>query len=627
MMSIGHWQFFVVLFYFCTIILGAKGSADLKIEIAELVRIGARADVEGHYDITHATLTGGLLSEAFGELKSHAAIHKTSDASLTVFQKTLKEFSRVQPLFSNCFLAGKVGEYHAASSVCGSRRMTLVWHPNERSHRFVSTALGTEKAQPPPRKSGEKRACGVTGASDFKSSRELAQAVHANRNIEYRVLDTSEGQITYYLDVGVVSDAARLAEFSNSQEMTLNNAEVMMFAAVLFRTAPWNSNINVYAVLTTQSTMTSSTNNAEDLLTAVGAWRVDHDATTDATFLFSGRSFEGNTKGLATLGGLCRPIEQAVAVGEVHTSDSVDVSAKLVAHELAHLLGIGHDGEDNSCNSENYIMAPAICPTCNSSWSSCSENTLLTRVFSERARQTLDQCLLNRPTPSAGICGDGFVSGDEECDCGGLSSCPCCDANTCRLHESAACSSNDACCDTSTCSAVAADTICRSPSQKAAPCLENNHVCDGVSVKCPAKVSLEVGTACDYDGYVGKCYNGLCHSYGAECYSMAVRGFDAQGSFFVPCNSEWLDPNWGRDDICEKMVCKRSAGQCSILVEVDGSSILPADGVPCGDEMQCKQGRCVLSTKMDDGAAMALSVHGWLVSLPVLLLLGPWVSN
>ena len=97
------------------------------------------------------------------------------------------------------------------------------------------------------------------------------------------------------------------------------------------------------------------------------------------------------------------------------------------------------------------------------------------------------------------------VSAGEECDCGDPSYCTstCCDANTCKLIQSATCW-HGPCCNTDTCQPLANDVICRKKSD--AEC-DVDDTCDGISTTCRNKFE-ENGMTCD-EGR-GVCFDGSC---------------------------------------------------------------------------------------------------------------------
>ncbi|XP_060523804.1 A disintegrin and metalloproteinase with thrombospondin motifs 2-like isoform X2 [Cylas formicarius] len=100
----------------------------------------------------------------------------------------------------------------------------------------------------------------------------------------------------------------------------------------------------------------------------------------------------GGPSGYAPVGGACDP-ERSCALNK----DEGLSSAFIIAHEMAHVLGLSHDGDakaNNDCDDdtmEGSVMAPMVSATFNKfAWSECSR-----REFRTRSRNWT--CLLNPP--------------------------------------------------------------------------------------------------------------------------------------------------------------------------------------------------------------------------------------
>lgn len=123
-------------------------------------------------------------------------------------------------------------------------------------------------------------------------------------------------------------------------------------------------------------------------------------------------------------------------------SDDVNKVASIVAHEIGHNLGMGHDTNECECPQGNCTMEPKGHYT---HWSSCSLEYL-----SLSFEHGIDYCLRNKPVVlfNGPVCGNGFVEPGEECDCGLAEFCDntCCDATTCMLYNNASCATGE-CCD------------------------------------------------------------------------------------------------------------------------------------------------------------------------------------
>ncbi|XP_076636472.1 A disintegrin and metalloproteinase with thrombospondin motifs 14 isoform X1 [Colletes latitarsis] len=122
----------------------------------------------------------------------------------------------------------------------------------------------------------------------------------------------------------------------------------------------------------------------------------------------------GGPSGYAPVSGVCDPARSCAL-----NRDEGLTSAFIVAHELAHILGLTHDGDEstgNACSEEGSrgsVMAPMVAATFHHFyWSSCSK-----REFHRRVRRW--SCLLNKPkhdiyTPLKASVRETFTM-DEQC--------------------------------------------------------------------------------------------------------------------------------------------------------------------------------------------------------------------
>ncbi|XP_046598676.1 A disintegrin and metalloproteinase with thrombospondin motifs 3-like [Neodiprion lecontei] len=100
----------------------------------------------------------------------------------------------------------------------------------------------------------------------------------------------------------------------------------------------------------------------------------------------------GGPSGYAPVSGVCDPARSCAL-----NRDEGLTSAFIIAHELAHVLGLTHDGDQavgNSCGDEasiGSVMAPMVAATFHRfHWSTCSK-----KEFHHRVKQW--ECLLNQP--------------------------------------------------------------------------------------------------------------------------------------------------------------------------------------------------------------------------------------
>jgi len=104
------------------------------------------------------------------------------------------------------------------------------------------------------------------------------------------------------------------------------------------------------------------TTNPEHLLDELSAWR-NNDAgqrESGLTHLFTGRNLNGRTVGMAFTDALCH---RRYSTSLSQATASVNFSALIAAHEMAHVFGAPHDGDDaGACATTptDYLMGPRI---------------------------------------------------------------------------------------------------------------------------------------------------------------------------------------------------------------------------------------------------------------------------
>ena len=179
---------------------------------------------------------------------------------------------------------------------------------------------------------------------------------------------------TSQIDVAVVADF----EFAKHARVELkSNAEAEMITRMnnvdgIFSSSALHVQINVGRVDVfdssddpfTKSNADCPLSNAGCLLSEVAKFRDDSTAqeANGLTHLFTGRDLDGTTVGIAYVGQLCSE-RYGVGLTEARGVLNVTFESLIVAHELGHNFGAGHDGASGGpCESEQqtYLMSPGL---------------------------------------------------------------------------------------------------------------------------------------------------------------------------------------------------------------------------------------------------------------------------
>ena len=319
--------------------------------------------------------------------------------------------------------------------------------------------------------------------------------------------------------------------------------------------------------------------------------------------MFTHRDFANGVLGLAwvaTTGGnagVCEAGYNTAFITSLNFQATVQlpVSQITLTHEIGHNHGSSHDTGADGCSpgggGGNYIMYPQATDGSkvnNRLFSTCSRDQVAGVLAAKSAK-----CY----SEAREVCGNGFVEGDEACDCGSPAECEktaCCTDN-CTVPENVQCSPQNPI--TSPC---CTDQCTFTPEAQAKECFSGNDcqataVCDGTASACPVPLPKADGTECGCQGgncttqpdtytrfcEAGSCNVSICEKYnGVECELELLE--DA-------CELACVGPTWGNGTCTSTFSDDRDPGF------PEGGRFLPS-GSTCKDyEGYCDEGsQCVV---------------------------------
>mmetsp|Transcript_13957 Transcript_13957/g.50141 ORF Transcript_13957/g.50141 Transcript_13957/m.50141 type:complete len:490 (-) Transcript_13957:175-1644(-) len=199
------------------------------------------------------------------------------------------------------------------------------------------------------------------------------------------VVDRAYTSGTIKLNLAVVNDAARIALIGSVSSTNDDSVTVVNMAQALYDIL---SDIKPTIVLTGQYDFSTDpysydTNNPS-LIESFNAWQRANEAsltTHNVAHLFTGYDIgvhqgQSSVAGRAYLGVVCNSAYNS-AVNEVKSPPHT-LSSMIVAHEMGHNFGFGHDGDGGngeSCTASDTVMGPSGCTYAGCVWSDCSKET------------------------------------------------------------------------------------------------------------------------------------------------------------------------------------------------------------------------------------------------------------
>ena len=183
---------------------------------------------------------------------------------------------------------------------------------------------------------------------------------------------TAELAATKQVRVGVIGDF----EFSTQTFTNGATPEDAIVARMNVVDGIFSSQLGVKVSLTPSTLFRTASDpftktKASDLLVELRNFRNATTAqkTLGLTHLMTGRDLDGDTVGIAYIGGLCDP-RFGASLSQGTRGNTM--SALIAAHEMGHNFGAPHDGEAGACQStpQTFLMAPRL--NQNDQYSACS---------------------------------------------------------------------------------------------------------------------------------------------------------------------------------------------------------------------------------------------------------------
>ncbi|XP_071946872.1 zinc metalloproteinase-disintegrin-like MTP8 isoform X2 [Antedon mediterranea] len=430
---------------------------------------------------------------------------------------------------------------------------------------------------------------------------------------------------TKFIELAIVADNAEFTSLGSVQSTEERCKKVANIMDVTYK--PLNIRVALTSVTVwNEGDQIIFDEDAAKTMGAFQAWRKDNlKHPNDNAQFMTGRTFEGSTVGMASLGSMCS-IAKSAGVNEDHATDPAGV-ASTMSHEMGHNLGFYHDASGCQCDAPTgCVMGPSAGSVPPTVWSECTKEYLKTSLG-----KGLASCLFNYPKEifDGPICGNGYVEKGEECDCGSVEYCnnPCCVPEICMLHENATCAIGE-CCDN--CQIKPPAELCRPQVNEC----DLPEYCTGKSEDCPSNVYIQNGDSCmnqkDATCYDGQCitYNNMCKTLWGDVSKQAYYkcyDFNTNGLFRGNCGAvkngddETYIKCAKKDIMCGKLFCEGgptypiigslvrsqvlntydenfNQHECKVASVDFGEDVpdpgLVVDGAPCGPNSICSNFQC-----------------------------------
>jgi uncharacterized repeat protein (TIGR01451 family) len=231
----------------------------------------------------------------------------------------------------------------------------------------------------------EGKFCGVEMVAGVATQADVYHALAA----QMQTYDSALLVATKQLEIGVVADYELTAARAN-------DTEPAVLARMNIVDGIFTSQVGVHLAVRSVTTFPADTDpftgtDPSTVLGQLATYRRDTPAqqATGLTHLMTGRNLDGDTVGIAYLGGLCTTRNSA-SLSEANTG--VTTSALIAAHEIGHVFGAPHDNETGSAcetTAATFLMAPRL--NSSSTFSTCSLAQMSPNVATRSCLSTVAQ--------------------------------------------------------------------------------------------------------------------------------------------------------------------------------------------------------------------------------------------
>ncbi|XP_014209830.1 A disintegrin and metalloproteinase with thrombospondin motifs 2-like [Copidosoma floridanum] len=370
--------------------------------------------------------------EPLGSCESRVGeVHGWEGGSRVLLTRCREDFFGLVRLENRTFLLepwGSGGNKHLLyeAGLARSRRdvapAAQLYEASQRYYNLTGDTLDAENYEDSPELVSESMATGL-GRNNELDRPEEGLGYFFDRNWQREKLPTRKTTVAgkfsppKWLELAVVADYS-VVEFHGSRVQRYILALLNIVSAI-YKDPSLDSNMQLVVVRMILSTEKKDAmvhqGNARRSLENVNRWNRKLLAQSNRTHdvaVWLTRLDIGGPSGYAPVSGACDPSRSCAL-----NRDEGLTSAFILAHEVAHILGLSHDGDKNSGNAcareavRGSIMAPMVAANFhNFHWSSCSK-----KEFHRKAKHW--SCLSNRPRDDDSPIAKGHevFSMDEQC--------------------------------------------------------------------------------------------------------------------------------------------------------------------------------------------------------------------